>query len=144
MIPLRYSVPHRRAPIATVAIIVASILTRQVKGKLPFTEEAFRTWRRGRIVFALAAFLGVLIGLASFAFLFAGEPALLAVGVACLLLAVLGPWGIHFRFLRGRNVVCREISKTHITLRIPNGAAAEELENHLRGVQLAPARATAP
>ncbi|MBI3181766.1 MAG: hypothetical protein HYZ28_06450 [Myxococcales bacterium] len=111
------------------AAIVAMILTKRVKGELPFTEEAYAAWRKGRVLFglsigfALAALVGGIAALAN---------ELGPLGGVLMLAALAVPIAVGVVFLRGKGVACVEIAKGHTTLKIPSGEAAMQIERHLR------------
>ncbi len=113
-----------------VMAIVAAILTKRVKGELPFTEEAYSAWRRGRIFFGLAitAAIGLLIGGA--VALATDSP---AVGVALLLLTFAVPIAVWFAFVKGKTVTCTRIADGSTSLNIPSEAAATQIRTHLTG-----------
>ncbi len=109
--------------------IVAAILTKRVAGKLPFTEEAWAAWRKGRIVFGLGVFGAIVLFIAG-VILMASETSVPG-GALALVASIAGPIALWVTFLKGKNVVVREITKTHTTLRIPSAEACAKIQAHL-------------
>lgn len=113
-----------------VAAIVAFALTKRVRGELPFTEQAWLTWRRGRVLFpsSIVFAVGLLFG---GLFLLAADHAVL--GIVALVLAIAVPVAVWAAFLRGRNLMVSKIADGSIVLRTPSAVAAREIEAHLHG-----------
>ncbi|RKG60871.1 zinc ribbon domain-containing protein [Corallococcus sp. AB011P] len=145
-------------PIASIvlpiALIVASVRTKQAKGTLPFTEEAWSRWRRARVIrpIAFAAGAGLLIMAA--AVLAAGERmplglGALALGVALPVLAWVyssqGPQlvgsdkdALEFAsFLSLRVPQLPGSREDALVLSIPSSAAAQAIMSHFEaGLQV--------
>jgi hypothetical protein len=117
------------APLALiVAVILAAILRKRVRGELPFTEKAWSDWRRGRIALALsmlAAVVGLVVGVP---FAFTVDP---NVGLASLAAVVGLPVLVGVTLLRGRAPVVMKITDTEITLRLPSDVAADAINARL-------------
>lgn len=110
-----------------IAAIVASIMTRRVKGHLPFTEEAYKAWWRGRILFGLS-FL-VMIGLIiAGAVQLDSQPPL---GVTLLLLGVASPIATYVIFAHNRGPVVQRIADGTITLKLPSEQAVMTMQDHM-------------
>jgi hypothetical protein len=116
-----------------IAVIVAAILTKRVKGELPFTEEAHRRWRTGQIAFGLSVVLALVTLFASIGFLVAETSSGVSQGIGLLLLLAtfVIPTVVGLTMYRGRGPVVLKITDTHITLKLPNPAAAERISEHL-------------
>lgn len=123
-----------------IMLIVALILTKRVKGELPFTEEGYRRWQRGRLLFGLSVFAGLGLFFAGMA-LAINESGLLALLAFIATVAV--PVGTYIGFARGNMVVVKKIDETTITLEVPSQEAAERIERHLVAGRAQPAMATA-
>ncbi len=110
------------------AAIIALALTKRVKGQLPFTEEAFRAWRRGVVYFnlSLAATIGLFVGGIALLVSETIEPGL---GLMGLSLAV--PIFVWVKFLRNRGPVVQRIADGRITLKLPSHEAVRLLKEHL-------------
>ncbi|WP_404365792.1 B-box zinc finger protein [Corallococcus coralloides] len=117
-------------PIASIvlpiALIVASVMTRQAKGTLPFTEEAWSRWRRTRVIrpIAFAAGAGLLIMAA--AVLAAGER--MPLGLGALALGVALPALAWVFSSQGPQL--QGSREDALVLYIPNGAAAQAITSH--------------
>lgn len=110
------------------AAIIAYALTKRVKGQLPFTEEAWKQWRQGRILFGLsflAAFIlfGVGISLMS-----NGHQELGVLGMG-LMIAV--PIAAYVLFARNKGPIVMRIADGQVTLKIPSDFAADAISQHL-------------
>jgi hypothetical protein len=118
-----------------IAAIVAQVLTRRVKGHLPFTPEAYKAWRMGRVYFGLSfvVAIGMLIvsGIAM--------EKLPALGLLVILLAVATPITAGLLFVRNKGPVVQRIEEGRITLKLPSEEAALRIQEHLNAGQLKPA-----
>lgn len=121
------------------AVILSAILTRRVNGELPFSEQGWADYRKGKLLFRLS-FLGAFLSL-----FFVGPVLSILLGAGAdtsstlsLLMAVGLPVGIWLAFVRGRSVRVVEISKTHITLEMPSPEAVQRIEEHLYGGEAHP------
>ncbi|MDY7226519.1 hypothetical protein [Hyalangium rubrum] len=111
-----------------IAAIIATALTKRVKGKLPFTEEAFKAWKQGQVFFALSivAAIGLFIG---GIFLFLSENEVL--GGAAWLLCLAVPITVNFKFVRNKGPVVERIADGQITLKLPSQDAIRMFKEHL-------------
>jgi len=111
-----------------IAAIVASILTRRVKGQLPFTEESFKAWKRGQLFFALSIVAAIALFVGGFVLSFNQPGGLGALGI---LLAIAVPIVVYRKYLRNRAPVVKRIADGRVTLVLPSDAAVEAIRNHL-------------
>ncbi len=112
-----------------IMIILMMVLMRRAKGELPFTEEAWAAWQKGKMLMIVSVFGSlVLLGAAIAAF---GNN----VGVgALLLIAAIGlPIFVGIKFLAGRGPTCLKIADGRIDLKIKSDAAATAIRQHLDG-----------
>ncbi|WP_147441749.1 hypothetical protein [Corallococcus exercitus] len=111
-----------------IAIIVASAMTKRVKGTLPFTEEAWSRWRRGQILTSISAVTALALLVTAIALLVAEEP--LPLGLVVLALGVAVPLLTWIFFARGRGPQVLRIDKDAIALAIPNADAARTIMDY--------------
>jgi hypothetical protein len=111
-----------------VAAVIALILTKRVKGQLPFTEEAYARWRRGQLLFGLSfvALIGLLVGSGV---LMATEYQ--ALGGLAILAAIAVPIVAWVVFARNTGPKVTKIDDVSIYLNLPSAGAAEQIEQHL-------------
>jgi hypothetical protein len=114
------------------AVIVASIMTKRVKGELPFTEEAWAAWRKGRMLMAFSV-IGAIALFVGGAVLMAND--LPAPGVVGLVASLVLPIVIGVKFLRNKGVTCAKIADGKTTLTIPSEEAAIAIQRHLTGAE---------
>lgn len=114
--------------ILILAAILAAILTRRAKGELPFTEEAWSNWRRGKlamgfsVIGALAMFIGSMV-------CFAQNQGV--AGFALLVMTIAEPVALWIALARNRGPTVDRITKTHLRLKLPSAQAAEAIALHL-------------
>ena len=118
-----------------IAAIIAFALTKKVKGHLPFTEEAFKAWRTGILLFALSIPLGIALFVAGIWLLSSANEAL---GAAALVASVAVPTFVGIKFMRHRGPVVQHISDGLITLKLPSDEAVMRIEQHLVSGRKAP------
>lgn len=121
------------APLALLPVaILAWILTRRVAGQMPFSTGAYARWRRGKLLFTLSLFgmIVILIGGSAVMVSATSDEALGAFFLA-ILGAIALPIVVWAVTLRGRDVKVVEISKTHLTVEIPNAEVAQRVTRHL-------------
>lgn len=111
-----------------IALIVASVMTKRVKGTLPFTEEAWSLWKRGQVIMGLSA--AATIGLLVAAIALLASNGSESLGMVALISAVALPVAAWFFFLRGRGPQVRRIDKERIALAIPSAPAAHAITGH--------------
>ncbi|MBS2028607.1 MAG: hypothetical protein JST54_11945 [Deltaproteobacteria bacterium] len=111
-----------------VMAVVAMALTKKVKGKLPFTEEAFATWRRGITVMTLSVIAAIVVFIASMVAFGNDVPVF---GILGVLASIGGPIAVWVTMVRGKTVQCLKIADGFITLNVPSGQAALEIQRHL-------------
>lgn len=110
--------------------VIALILTKRVKGKLPFTEDAFSAWKRGQLFFGLSIFGAIVLFIAGIMVMAAMDsPVGLLVWVAAIALPVF----VGIKFVKGKSVSCTRIADGQVTLKIPSDSAAQSLRDHLQG-----------
>lgn len=111
-----------------IAAIVAMALTKKVQGELPFTEQAWKAWKRGQLLFTLSGVgcIGLLIGAIV---LLADEHT--ALGFLTVLLAIALPIVVGVGFLRRKGPSVQRIAEGRITLKLPSDEAAQRIEQHL-------------
>ncbi len=111
-------------------IILMTVLMRRAKGELPFTEEAWVAWQKGKLLMIVSV-LGALVLLgAGIAALGNNVPAL---GAVLILAAIALPIFVGIRFLKGRGPTCLKIADGRIDLKIKSDAAAAAIRQHLDG-----------
>jgi hypothetical protein len=113
-----------------IMIIMMMVLMRRAKGELPFSDEAWEAWKKGKMMMALGT-VGAIV-------LFGGGIAALAnrmeaVGALMMVAAVVAPIVIGVKFLMGRGPTCTRIGDGRIDLKIKSDAAAEAIRRHLEG-----------
>jgi hypothetical protein len=112
-----------------IGMIVASVMTRRVRGTLPFTEAAWARWRRGQVFMAIAAVLGLALFFLSILLFMADETGtrgLLALGLGAAL-----PLGVWLKWVRGQGPYAVSIDKgLDLVLAIPHGVAAHAITTH--------------
>lgn len=113
-----------------IMVIVMMILMRRAKGELPFSDEAWDAWKKGKMLMALGAVASIVLAGAGIALL---ANRLEAVGALLLLLAVVAPIVIGVKFLKGRGPTCTKIADGRIELKIKSDSAAEAIRRHLEG-----------
>jgi len=113
-----------------VMAVVAAIMTKRVQGELPFTEEAFAAWRKGRILFGVSIFLAICLLCGGVGLLASDVP---VPGIAALVVMLGLPIGVWVGFLKGNNITCTRIADGYTTLTIPSDAAAASIQAHLTG-----------
>jgi hypothetical protein len=111
-----------------IAAIVAAILTRRVKGHLPFTEEAYKSWRMGRVFFALSIVGALALFVASCVALADSTPQL---GVVGMVLSLAIPITVGVLFVRNKGPVVQRIADGRITLKLPSEEAVLRIQQHL-------------
>ncbi|MBJ6761553.1 hypothetical protein JGU66_12320 [Myxococcaceae bacterium JPH2] len=111
-----------------IALIIAAITTRRANGQLPFTEEAWRAWRLGRILFPVSLISGILLIIAGTC-LMVGE--VVPFGLIVFALGIALPVGCHFRFVRNKGPVVNRIDKETLTLSLPSSEAAQAFQERL-------------
>ncbi|MBN1204745.1 MAG: hypothetical protein JXB05_07455 [Myxococcaceae bacterium] len=116
-----------------IAAIVAAIMTRRVKGHLPFTEEAYKRWRMGRVYFGLSFVVAIALLVGGAIAMDSPFPAL---GPVAMLLAVAVPIIAGVLFVRNKGPVVQRIEEGRITLKLPSEEAVLQLQQHLRAGQL--------
>ena len=110
-----------------IAAIVASILTQRVKGHLPFTEEAHKSWRTGRILFALSFVAAIALFVAGVVVVDKQS----ALGGMMMVLAVAAPIAAYLLFARNKGPVVQRIKDGSITLKFPSEEAVLRFQEHL-------------
>lgn len=105
-----------------IALIVASAMTKRVKGTLPFTEAAWSRWKRGQVIMIAACVLALALFFGGLALLLGEDPTPL--GFVSLALCVALPVAAWIYFLRDRAPRVVRIDKEAIVLSIPNAEAA--------------------
>lgn len=119
-----------------VMAFVAWVLTKRATGKLPFTEAAWAAWRKGRVIQVLSVLGGIILFIAG-VFLMASAKAqataVLAAGGLLLVASIAVPVMLWRRFVKGKTLQVRRITRTHITLRLPSDEACATLQAHLSG-----------
>jgi hypothetical protein len=111
-----------------IAAIVASILTRRVKGQLPFTEEAYKRWRMGRVYFGLSFLVALGLFVGGILVLDTRVPELSG---AFMLVAVAIPIAAGLIFVRNKGPAVQRIEDGQITLKLPSEEAVIRLQEHL-------------
>lgn len=113
-----------------IMVIVMLILMRRAKGELPFSEDAWAAWKKGKLLMGLSAVGSIVLAGAGIAAL---ANRLEAVGAVALLAAVALPIVIGVKFLAGRGPTCLRIGEAHLELKIKSDSAALAIERHLAG-----------
>jgi hypothetical protein len=113
-----------------IMIVLMMVLMRRAKGELPFTDEAWEAWRKGKLLMALGSVGAIVLAGAGIAAL---ANRLEAVGAVLLLAAVALPIVIGVKFLMGRGPTCTKIADGRIELKIKSETAAQEIQRHLEG-----------
>jgi hypothetical protein len=111
-----------------IAAIVAFALTRRVKGSLPFTEEAYKAWKVGQVLFALSIVVCIatlIVGV----ILMSNRMEWL--GFATLMMAIGVPIFVGVRFMRHKGPVVQKIADGEITLKLPSEKAVQAIQQHL-------------
>ncbi len=111
-----------------IAAIVGSILTKRVKGELPFTEGAFRRWRRVEALLGAVVVLAIFLGLFALGALAVGAPTL---WIPAALFALALPIVAFLRLGRGERVRCAWIAEGWVALRVPSDVAAAKIRHRL-------------
>jgi hypothetical protein len=111
-----------------IAAIVASILTKRVKGQLPFTEEAFKQWKQGQLFFGLSIVAAIALFAGAF-ILFFNE--LAPLGALAMVATIAVPVVVFRLYLRNRAPVVKRIADGRVTLVLPSDAAVVAIRNHL-------------
>ncbi|WP_375756317.1 hypothetical protein [Corallococcus exercitus] len=111
-----------------IAIIVASVMTKRVKGTLPFTEEAWSRWRRGQVLMAVSVVVAIALLILSFSLLASDAPEWQ--GLVAMASSVALPVLAWVFFLRNRGPQVRRIDKDTLSIAIPNGLAAHAFTSH--------------
>lgn len=112
-----------------IAAIVAAILTKRVKGELPFTEEAYKQWKRGQVLFTLSV-IAALVAFFAGIIMLAGEK-LAVVGLLLMLASFVGPIAIYLTQLKNKGPVVHRIADGTVTLQLPSAAATDAIRRHL-------------
>lgn len=121
-----------------IAAIVAMALTKKAKGTLPFSEEGWAQWKRGKLLFGLSLLGTVVILIGGIALLARTEsPAPLLTAV---LLSILLPIVTYALVLKNRAPVAKKIDDQHITLTLPSDEAASRIKTHLMSGRQSQAR----
>ncbi|MHB8879629.1 MAG: hypothetical protein ACYC8T_38560 [Myxococcaceae bacterium] len=115
-----------------VAAVLAAVLTKRVQGELPFLEEAYAAWRKGRILFAFSIVLAVGLLIGGVILLASEQP---IPGAAALVATLVVPIVVWVKFLKDCNVTCTRIADGHTTLKIPSDEAAMKISSHLSGAR---------
>lgn len=123
-----------------IAAIVATILTRRVKGHLPFTEEAYKSWRMGRVFLVLSILGAVALFVASCVALAEDTPQL---GVLGIVLSFAVPITVGILFVRNKGPVVQRIADGRITLKLPSEEAVLRIEQHMVAGEKKPSAYTA-
>lgn len=110
-----------------IAAIVASIMTRRVKGHLPFTEEAYKAWWRGRILFGLSFLVMIAVMIGGIVVMDRTPP----LGLGLVLLSIATPIVTYFVFARNRGPVVQRIADGTITLKLPSEQAVMTIQDHM-------------
>lgn len=123
-----------------IAALIALALTKRAKGQLPFTEEAWKQWKRGQIFFGLSIVLAVVLVAGGFALMLSGlrEDTTPGLGVAGMVFALAVPISVWFRFLRNKGPFVERIADGQVTLKIPSDFAAGAIARHLVAGQSLP------
>jgi hypothetical protein len=121
-----------------IAAIVAAVMTRRVKGHLPFTEEAYKAWWRGRILFGLSFPVMIALIIAGAVQLESAPP----LGWGLLLLGIAVPIVTFVVFARNKGPVVQRIADGTITLKLPSEEAVLTIQHHMNaGLRKSPERA---
>ncbi|MFL5346279.1 MAG: hypothetical protein ACJ8AT_15935 [Hyalangium sp.] len=118
-----------------IAAIVASILTKRVKGHLPFTEEAYKRWWMGRVFFGLSFLVAIALFIGGCVMIDSGPGAAVALLIG---LALATPIAAFLLFARNKGPVVQRIAEGRITLKLPSEEAALQIEQHLFAGQKKP------
>lgn len=113
-----------------IMIIVMMLMMRRAKGELPFSEEAWNAWKKGKMLMAVAV-LGSMALIAAAIAAFANN--LAPVGLVLILMAIAEPITMSILFLKGRGPVCQKIADGRVELRVPSDEAAEIFKRHIDG-----------
>ena len=113
-----------------IMVILVAVLMRRAKGELPFSEEAWNAWKKGKLLTALSAVGGIAVIGAGIAALANDIPAL---GALLLLAGIAAPIVIGIIFLRGRGLTCTKIADGYIELTLKSDSGAEAIRRHLEG-----------
>ena len=119
-----------------IALILIAVMTKRVSGKLPFSTDGWERYQRGKrfSIFAVLAFFG------GFALaVVGGINELTPLVIVGLLVMLVLPIVLLVGFTRGTRINVTRITESHITLKLPNDAAAEAFSAHLLGGNAAPA-----
>lgn len=119
-----------------IAAIVAAVLTKKVKGKLPFTEAAYTAWRRG-ILLQTLSIVGAIVAFIAGAIFMGSDRE--AVGGFLMVAALVVPIAVYFTQVKGKTVSCTRIADGTLDLTIPSDAAAISIQNHLHAGAAIPA-----
>lgn len=111
-----------------IAAIVATIMTRRVKGHLPFTEEAYKSWWMGRVIFGLSFLVAIALFIGGIVMIDKGPGAAVAL---LMVLALATPIAAFVIFARNRGPVVQRIADGRITLKLPSEEAVLRIEQHL-------------
>lgn len=113
-----------------IMIIMMAVLMRRAKGELPFTDEAWEAWKKGKMLMALSVVAAIVLLGAGIAALANNIPAL---GAILMIGAIALPIVIGVKFLAGRGPTCTKIADGRIELKIKSDSAADAIRRHLDG-----------
>lgn len=113
-----------------IALLVASAMTKRVKGELPFTKEAWSRWKRGQIIVGVSAAAAIAL-LFTALFLLVGD-ATGPLGLGVLALGTVLPVLAWLFFLRGKGPQALRIDKDEVTLSLPSRVAARAFTSHFQ------------
>ncbi|MBU8898730.1 hypothetical protein DRW03_10890 [Corallococcus sp. H22C18031201] len=111
-----------------IALLIAAVATRRANGHLPFTEEAWRAWRQGRILFPTSLVAGILLIIGGTCLL-VGDA--VNFGLPVFVLGIALPIACHFRFVRNKGPVVHRIDKETLTLSLPSSEATQAFQERL-------------
>lgn len=111
-----------------IMVILIAVMTRRVKGELPFSDEAYRVMKTKKIIFGLSILpaLGMIVG---------GAFLLEAASGVGLSIMVLGFVAFLTVIVLGQKVgpTVVRIDQGTVTLKLPSDEASALFEQHLRG-----------
>ena len=113
-----------------IMIIMMAVLMRRAKGELPFSDEAWEAWKKGKMLMVLSVVAALVVFGAGIAALVNRVEAL---GVVLMIAAFVLPIVIGVKFLKGRGPTCTKIADGRIELKIKSDSAAEAIRRHLDG-----------
>ncbi|WNG50613.1 hypothetical protein F0U60_45675 [Archangium minus] len=123
-----------------IAALIAFALTKRAKGQLPFTEDAWKQWKRGQLLFGFSVVLAIVLCMGSFFLLMSGlrENGTPGLGAPGIVLAFALPITVWFLFLRNKGPLVERIAEGQVTLKIPSDFAADTIARHLVAGQALP------